>query len=165
MTAATHRIPHPKKHRELNAVDTLVQLSFLVQGILQRRAAEYDLSITQTRLLGILRDRTPTMNDLAKHLVLDKSSITGLIDRAERRGIVVRVPSTADRRSVRVRLTDEGRSLVSRVLAQFDSDISTLLASLSPPERATLSSLVSRVLVADATEHGVDLFATSDKQN
>src|SRR5580698_7627622 len=90
---------------ELNMVDGLAQLSFLIQGMLERRASEHELSMIQTRLLGVLRDRTPTMNELAKLLELDKSSVTGLVDRAERRGLVVRVPSTDDRRVVLVSLT------------------------------------------------------------
>jgi DNA-binding MarR family transcriptional regulator len=72
---------------DLGIVDALAQLTFLVQGTLARRAAEYELSIIQMRLLGVLRDRTPAMNDLAKILELDKSSLTGLVDRAERRGL------------------------------------------------------------------------------
>ncbi len=64
------------------------------------------------------------MNELARLLDLDKSSVTGLVDRAERRGLVTRVPSTAD--------------------------------------RDALSGLISRLLVAYAADHGIDLFATID---
>ena len=70
----------------LGPVEGLAQLSFLVLGTLERRAAEHDVSIAQTRLLGVLRDRRPTMQELAKLLGLDKSSVSGLVDRAERRG-------------------------------------------------------------------------------
>src|ERR1700684_1229687 len=94
----------------LGPVDGLAQLSFLVMGMLERRAAEHDLSGAATRLLRVLRGREPTMNELARLLDLDKSSVTGLVDRAERRGLVTRVPSPADRRSVHVKLTADGRS-------------------------------------------------------
>jgi DNA-binding MarR family transcriptional regulator len=132
----------------------------LIQGLLERRAAEHDLSIIQTRLLGVLRDRTPTMNELARFLGLDKSSVTGLVDRAERRGLVVRVPSTTDRRAVLVSLTDEGRSFVSQAAAAFEADVSVLLSRLPPRERETLSRIVSRLLVTHAADQGIDLFAT-----
>ena len=154
--------PTPGTRSQLSTVDALAQLSFLVHGLLERRAAEHDLSIIQTRLLGVLRDRKPTMNELAKLLELDKSSVTGLVDRAERRGLVVRVPSTADRRVVLVSLTVRGRSLVSQASAGFEADVAGLLGCLSPSERSTLSGLVSRLLVTRATGHGVDLFATLD---
>ena len=98
----------PAARKQLSPVDGLAQLSFLIQGLLERRAAEHDLSIIQTRLLGVLRDRTPTMNELARFLGLDKSSVTGLVARAERRGLVARVPSPTDRRAVLVSLTEDG---------------------------------------------------------
>jgi DNA-binding MarR family transcriptional regulator len=107
-------------HQTLSPADGLAQLSFLVYGILEHRAREHDLSIIQIRLLGVLRDRRPTMNELARLLDLDKSSVTGLVDRAERRGLLARLPSAADRRSVLVTLTDHGRSLVSDRAARFE---------------------------------------------
>jgi DNA-binding MarR family transcriptional regulator len=115
----------------------------------------------QTRLLGVLRDRRPTMNELAKVLGLDKSSVTGLVDRAERRGLVARAPSAADRRSVLVSLTDQGRALAASVAGRFETDVSQLLALLPAADRSALTSLVSRLLVAHAAAHGVDLFDTT----
>ena len=147
---------------ELTTVDGLAQLAFLIYGTLEQRAAEHDLSMIQTRLLGVLRDRRPTMNELTRLLTLDKSSVSGLVDRAERRGLVVRMPSAADRRAVRVGLTAEGRSLVCAVATQFEADVVTLLDRLPPADRAALSGLVSRLVVAHAAGHGIDLFATTD---
>ena len=146
---------------QLSAVDGLAQLSFVIQRMLERRAAEHDLSIIQTRLLGVLRDRRPTINELAKLLSLDKSSVSGLVERAERRGLVVRAPSPDDRRAVLVGLTDGGGALVSRAAAQFGADVSALLGALPPADRRALSGLVSRLLVAHAAEHGIDLFPES----
>jgi MarR family transcriptional regulator, lower aerobic nicotinate degradation pathway regulator len=147
----------------LSAVDGLAQLSFLVQGLLDRRAAERDLSLIQMRLLGVLRDREPTMNELAKLLGLDKSSVTGLVDRAERRGLVVRVPSTTDRRSVLVSLTTEGRALAAEGARLFEADVSEMLERLPRTDRDALTRLISRLLTTHAEAHGVDLFATTDR--
>jgi len=146
------------RREQLSPVDGLAQLSFLVHGMLEHRAAEHDLSMIQTRLLGVLRDRRPTMNELAGLLGLDKSSVTGLVDRAERRGLVMRVPSVTDRRAVLVALTGDGRSLVSQAAASFEADISALLGRLPPRDQATLSRLISRLLVALAADQGIDLF-------
>src|ERR1700722_19851676 len=146
------------RDRQLTSVDGLAQLSFLTLGLLERRASEHGISVSQMRLLGVLRDRTPTMNELATLLGLDKSSATGLVDRAERRGLVTRVPSSADRRVVLVELTDAGRAVVSEVSAGFEADVATLLERLPPADRSSLARLVSRLLVANAIAHGVDLF-------
>jgi MarR family transcriptional regulator, lower aerobic nicotinate degradation pathway regulator len=151
----------PGVTNELDTVDALAQVSFLVQGTLEKRASEHGASLIQTRLLGILRDRKPTMNELALLLGLDKSSTSGLVDRAERRGLVRRLPSQIDRRSVRVSLTVEGRTLVQSVAAVFDADIAAIVEPLNPQERATLTALLSGVLAAHAMARGVDIFATA----
>lgn len=144
----------PAPNEQLTTVDGLVQLSFLIQELLERRAAEHDVSISQTRLLGILRDRTPTMSELATLLGLDKSSATGLVDRAEQRGLVERSPSAADRRAVHVRLTRAGRALVSRVAGAFEADVFGALEGLSHSQREALSKIVSQVVVQHAERHG-----------
>ena len=153
-------LPDAGAPTQLDPVDGLAQLSFVVMGMLERRAAEHDLSVPATRLLGVLRDREPTMQELARLLELDKSSVTGLVDRAERRGLVARVPSPADKRAVLVRLTGEGRSLVSASAERFATDVTAMLGHLGARDRAVLARLVSRLLVAHAAGQGIDLFAT-----
>jgi MarR family transcriptional regulator, lower aerobic nicotinate degradation pathway regulator len=159
MTTRTGRTPRARE--QLSPADGLAQLCFAIHAMLERRAAEHDLSVIQARLLGILRDRTPAMHELARYLGLDKSSITGLVDRAERRGLVTRLPSTTDRRAVQVSLTDDGRTLVSQAAARFEADVTTLLSRLPPRDRQTLAKLVSRLLTAHAADQGIDLFATA----
>lgn len=111
---SSHDMPPPPvpspADEDFGLVDALAQLSFVVQSALAEIAGQYDLSVIQTRMLGILRDREPTMNQLGRHLGLDKSSITGLVDRAQRRGLVTRTASAVDRRSFQVSITDAGRA-------------------------------------------------------
>ena len=145
---------------QLDPVDGMAQLAFVIMGLVERRAAEHQLSIPAVRLLGVLRDREPTMQELARFLGLDKSSVTGLVDRAERRGLVARTPSPADKRAVLVRLTDDGRSLVSEAAGLVAADVTAMLDRLAPRDRATLSRLVTRLLAAHAADQGIDLFAT-----
>ena len=145
---------------QLDPVDALAQLAFVITGMVERRAADAQLSIPAVRLLGVLRDREPTMQELARFLTLDKSSVTGLVDRAERRGLVARGPSPADKRAVLVRLTDDGRSLVTGAAGLFAADVTAMLDRLAPRDRAALSRLVTRLLAAHAADQGIDLFAT-----
>ena len=100
-----------------------------------------------------------TMKELGRLLGLDKSSTSGLVDRAEARGLVSRARSQSDRRAVLVNLSDDGRSLVAEVAARFETEIDAVLDRLKPRDREGLSRLVSRLLVAHAADHGIDLFA------
>jgi MarR family transcriptional regulator, lower aerobic nicotinate degradation pathway regulator len=149
--------PESGSETDLGVVDGLAQLSFLIWGMLSARAAERDVSMIQTRLLGVLRDREPTMHELARLLELDKSSVTGLVDRAEKRGLVRRTVSAEDRRAFRVSLTTLGRKLVAQVATEFQAEITTALASLSDSDQTTLSGLASRIVIAHAADRGVDL--------
>ncbi|UWE08729.1 MarR family winged helix-turn-helix transcriptional regulator [Actinacidiphila bryophytorum] len=133
---------------ELDTVDALVQLSFLVQGVLTDVAAAYDVSLVQLRLFGILRDRTPGMLELATHLGLDKSSMTGLVTRAEKRGLVQRRPSPHDGRGVLVSLTPEGHRITDLGAAEITRRVTALCADLTPAEAADLRGLASRIIAA-----------------
>ncbi len=142
---------------DLGLVDALAQLSFAVQGALGRIAAGYDLSIVQARLLGVLRDRRPTITDLAAWLGLDKSSVTGLVDRAEARGLVTRTASPLDGRSVLVAITAAGRKLITQATKAFEAEITGLVVDLTPTQRGQLSSLASSVVAVDAGKRRVDV--------
>ncbi|HTW19362.1 MAG TPA: MarR family transcriptional regulator [Mycobacteriales bacterium] len=164
MPAIDHRValtPVPGS-RNLGLVDGLAQLTFAVQGALTRIAASHDVSVVQARLLGILRDREPTIKELAAFLGLDKSSVTGLVDRAEERGLVHRVPSTVDGRSVHVRITAPGRALIKRATAQFEAEIGELVAGLSASQRKQLSEAATVIAASDAGRRGVDIFAVRE---
>jgi DNA-binding MarR family transcriptional regulator len=135
---------------ELDLVDALAQLSFLVQGVVSEIAAEHGLSVVQVRLLGVLRDREPTMNELGRHLGLDKSSVSGLVDRAERRGLVRRAVNQADRRVVLVTITPTGRELAATGASAFAARMVSVTAAVSDSDRRALVRATRRILGADA---------------
>lgn len=131
---------------ERAAFDALAEMSFAVQDLLGRVADRYGLSLTQLRLLGILRDREPSMLALARRLNLEKSSASGLVDRAERRGLVTRRPGVQDRRTVHVVLTAAGRALVEEAEKALIVPSAELLTALGPPQRRQLTRLLRLVL-------------------
>jgi DNA-binding MarR family transcriptional regulator len=148
--------------KDLGVVDGLVQLSFSVQAIVGRATARYDASIIQARLLGALRDRELSMAQIARLLNLDKSSATGLVDRAESKGYVARKTDPEDGRSVHVTLTADGRRIVNRVANEIAREIDAIVGSLSDIDRGRLSLLASKFVQLDAVARGIDL-ATGDR--
>ena len=141
MTARPDRDPAP-----FDVMDSLVQASFTVIALLSRAAAEHDLSLTQLRVLAILRDREPTMAELATHLGLERSSVSGLIDRAVRRGLVRRDTSNEDGRAVRVSLTSDGQRFASLLTEEIGDLITPMTRSLSPADQKRLSVLLNKML-------------------
>ena len=137
-------------------LDALVQLSFAVQDLVARVAARHDVSVTQVRLFGTLRGREPTMGALRDHLALEKSSVSGLIDRAERRGLVARTAGHPDGRTVHVRLTEQGAVLAARFAAEVYAELETVLAPLSDRDQRQLFTLANALLATQASPFAQD---------
>ena len=129
--------------------DLLGHTTFVTMAVLSRVAAEHDLSLTQLRLLGILRDRRVRMTALADFLGLDKSTMTGLVDRAQKRGLLTRAPNANDGRAVDVHLTAAGIALAATVQARFAESLTTFTDRLSPADQRRLQSLLERLVEPD----------------
>jgi DNA-binding MarR family transcriptional regulator len=144
--------PAPKRSADPSEamLDALVQTSFVTMAVLNKIGAENDLSLTQLRVLGILRDRRPRMAALADYLGLKKSTMSGLIDRAEQRGLVARAPSAEDDRAIDVFLTGDGARLVERLRTQLQEALTPLSSALDAADQRRLQDLLRRML--DSTD-------------
>ena len=127
-------------------IDALVRTAFSTTAALSKIAAEHDLSLTQVRVLAILRDRHTSMSDLAIYLGLDKSTISGLVDRAEKRGLLQRTPNPLDGRGVDVALTAEGIELAEQGAAKIAHALSPMTSALNLAEARRLTALLERML-------------------
>jgi DNA-binding MarR family transcriptional regulator len=132
-------------------VDALVQASFTTMAVLNKAAADHDLSLTQLRVVGILADRRLRMTELAAYLGLEKSTMSGLIDRAEKRGILARLPSATDGRAVDVTLTPAGRELAGRIHARVRAGLSPMTGELTAAEQARLRGLLEKILMPNGS--------------
>ena len=127
-------------------VDALVQAAFATMAVLNKVGAENDLSLTQLRVLAILRDRRLRMTALADYLGLEKSTMTGLVDRAEKRGLLERAPSPTDGRAVDVFLSPDGAELAERLYAEVGRSLSAMTNELIPADQRRLQALLERML-------------------
>jgi DNA-binding MarR family transcriptional regulator len=127
-------------------ISALVRASFATTAVLSRVAAEHDLSLTQLRVLAILRDRRVKMSELADYLGLDKSTISGLVDRAEKRSLLQRAPNPADGRATDVFLTAEGVQLADLGEAKIARSLSPMTGKLTRAETLRLTALLEHVL-------------------
>jgi DNA-binding MarR family transcriptional regulator len=132
-----------------DVMDSLARASFTVIALLNQAAAAHDLSLTQLRVLAILRDRQPKMAELATYLGLDRSSVSGLIDRSVRRGLVRRETGSDDGRVVRVSLTPDGRRLARRMTGEIGGLLAPLTGRLNPADQRRLATLLDRMLAPD----------------
>jgi len=141
MTAYSERDP-----ASVDVMDSLVQASFTVIALLSQAAAAHELSLTQLRVLAILRDREPKMAELATYLGLDRSSVSGLVDRAVRRGLVRRDAGSADGRVVRVSLTPDGQQLARVLTDEIGGLLTPMTRHLSAADQKRLGVLLNKLL-------------------
>jgi len=86
-----------------------------------------------------------TITDLGDKLFLKNSSITSLMDRMERDGLVYRERTKDDRRVVRIYLTDKARRL-KEVIPNFEEHLlKKLKDSFAPEEIAALIGLLNKM--------------------
>jgi DNA-binding MarR family transcriptional regulator len=130
----------------------LVQTTFLTTAVLSTVAATLDLSLTQVRVLGILQDRQARMSALAAYLGLDKSTMSGLIDRAVARGLVIRSQDPADRRATLVTVSETGLELARSTRDAVGTALADAIGTLTAAERKSLTQLLFRMNpVADSS--------------
>jgi DNA-binding MarR family transcriptional regulator len=127
-------------------VDALVRAAFVTMAVLNKVGADNDLSLTQLRVLAILRDRRLRMTALADYLGLEKSTMTGLVDRAEKRGLLERAPNASDGRAVDVFLSPDGAELAERLYINIGRSLSPMTSVLAPTEQRRLQALLERLL-------------------
>lgn len=135
-------------HPPADAATQLVQLSGLVQGLYARISERHDLTPVQARLLCILADGPRGMAELAHCFGVEKAALTGLVDRAERRGLAKRTPVPGDRRALRVTLTDTGHRAATAFHAEVTAALSQLLAPLAPHDREQFRTAMAAIIAA-----------------
>jgi DNA-binding MarR family transcriptional regulator len=104
------------------------------------------LGLSQTILLAELYSHDGCrQDDLRLAINLDKGTITRAIQGLEEQGFVTRTTDTADRRAVRVHITDKARNLEPKMVELALAWDNTLTGDLTQEERAMLAALLMRV--------------------
>jgi DNA-binding MarR family transcriptional regulator len=102
--------------------------------------------VTAMRALDLAGGHRPTMGELGDALGLSSAAVTGLVDRLEAQGMARRIADTADRRRIRVELTDEAHTIGAALLAPIAARIDHAVRALTPAERAVVARFLQNVL-------------------
>lgn len=94
------------------------------------------ISVSQCYALDALGENGEmTMVQLAKHLFLDKSTCTRVVDPLVQRGLVERLASARDRREIIVRLSDDGEKLRKEILTELRASQRQILERIPSEKR------------------------------
>jgi DNA-binding MarR family transcriptional regulator len=123
----------------------------LLERVMQGYFAQFGISGSQWGTLRNLhraeQEGLPglRLTDLSDRLIIRPPSVTGVVDRLERAGLVVRDGSPTDLRAKQVSLTPKGRQLVERVLTFHGDQIDTVLGAFNPDEQSEFHRLLGRL--------------------
>jgi DNA-binding MarR family transcriptional regulator len=133
------------------ALRELIRILGLMERIMQPYFARFGISGSQWAVLRLLHraegDGSPglRLTDLSERLLIRPPSVSGVVDRLERAGLVVRDGLPTDLRAKHVALTAGGRELVERVLVMHGEQINTLLGGLKAAEQTELNRLLAQL--------------------
>lgn len=85
------------------------------------------------------------LTDLSERLLIRPPSVTGVVDRLERAGLVARGGSTVDLRSKTVRLSPAGRELIQRILEGYNDQVVHVVSGLNAAEQLEFHRLLERL--------------------
>jgi DNA-binding MarR family transcriptional regulator len=120
--------------------DDLDQRLTALWHVLGRRGKR-ELSRTAASVLATLRDVGPRrITELAEREAVAQPTITTLVSRLERDGLVRRAPDPGDARAVLVHLTDEGLARLNAMRSAREALLQARLALLTPDERGLLAA-------------------------
>ena len=113
-----------------------------VTARVQTAGVDLGLSLRQYAALHAIREDRCSPGDLARLWQVTPAVITGIVDRLERRGLVRREPDPADRRRLRLALTESGLKATAEVERALTDDLTAQLNLTTPEELAELGRVL-----------------------
>ena len=102
---------------------------------------EYDVVYTLSKCPEPQR-----INELNRHVLLSQPALSRLVDRLAERGFIERRPDPADRRGVRLALTEAGRAVQREIGRRHARDVArAMTASLTPGELSQLEAICRKL--------------------
>lgn len=127
----------PDFTKDVTEIDRLIRL---VSVVVKKRGRDilvnFDITPPQFNALLTLSDHgSLTMGELCDHLYLACSTATDLIDRMERNGLIERQRDQNDRRVIRLKITDRGQEIITKVIEARYDYLNGVLKAVSTEEK------------------------------
>ena len=115
-------------------------------GIIEPKLLDSPWTLQQARIIYEIAARQPcTATDLVRALGLDAGFLSRTLQALQRRQIVTRKPSTADRRVTDLALTAKGRAAFADLDSRSQGAVAALLTELDPAERAAVVGAMASI--------------------
>lgn len=114
--------------------------------VYREKLARFGLTQPQFFLLTALYEEDDILiSALAEKVAMDKSALTGLLDRLERDGLVQREASSQDRRITKVKLTPKSEGLRRNLTSLYEEINASFLSRLSEEEKRVFEKVLHKL--------------------
>jgi len=151
-----HKVEVPRQSYELRILQCLRRIIRAVDIHSSKLATQYKITGPQLGCLMALKESGPiTSARLAKQIYLSPSTIVGIVDRLEEKGLVERKRDKKDRRLIHICITAAGQRLIAAAPSLLQDTLSRGLVELPESEQiAITTSLEKLVELMEAGELG-----------
>jgi DNA-binding MarR family transcriptional regulator len=126
-------------------VETIIYLYTESRRLTKGMAREVGLTGPQLTVIKLLESfDNLSLSTLSERIRAQNSTVTGIIDRMEREGLVRRERSTVDRRVVHIRLSEKGSKLARQIQVEPMEIFRDALDSLSPADLRDLLRIMNK---------------------
>lgn len=145
----------------MDSTQILIRIRKIVRSInleSKQIQKEYGISIPQVLCLEFLhgaKDFQASQKAIATYLELNSSTVTGIINRLQKKGYVARLPKREDKRTTYISLTSEGEKMLKTSPELLHTKLSDRLEKLSAESISTISNSLDEIIKLLGIE-GVD---------
>jgi len=137
----------PKTGYDLRVLQSLRRIIRAVDLHSRQLAMQYDITGPQLACLLVVNEQGPlTTSSLARQVYLSPSTIVGIVDRLEQKGLALRKRNSVDRRVVNIEVTQKGRKLVHSAPSPLQASLANALQNLPKPEQAAISRALEKII-------------------
>jgi MarR family transcriptional regulator, organic hydroperoxide resistance regulator len=121
--------------RGIKIVRTLKRIHHMVKRSMVQHFEDTNITGPQMMLMGILSNKGQMkISDLSQKIGLSNSTVSGIVDRLEKQGLVERLRSQEDRRIVYVNLTLKAKDTMMEQFEKIEQNFDDILKNVSPEE-------------------------------
>ncbi len=139
----------PFRHRGHEALLNIMVTGDILKKEGQKILSPFEITEAHFNILMLLNyqseDGRLNQTELGNMLLVNRSNVTGLIDRMEKTGLVRRVSDDADRRVNLVEITPEGIGILNNAQKAYFVRIDEIMSGLSADERLNLCSRMETI--------------------
>ncbi|KGG80794.1 MarR family winged helix-turn-helix transcriptional regulator [Caloranaerobacter azorensis] len=138
---------------QINNVEAIEKYLRKVDSIIKKKGREilkeYNITGPQFNALQyLIKEGDLTIGEISEKLALAYSTITDLVDRMEKNGLVVRVRDDKDRRVVRIKVLDKGFEILQKVLNRRIDYLEKMLSSFTEEEKSSLVKNLEKLYIS-----------------